>query len=71
MDLEDLDVAKILGSQRDIETLEDFAERNGFTTDTVRGWTSKGRLPSLRVGKRRVINSALFRAWLLDQEWTA
>lgn len=55
----------------DLETLEGFAERNGLTPDTVRAWGQKAVLPTLKLGKRRMVNSAMLRQWLLEQEWTA
>ena len=55
----------------DVETLEGFAERNGLTSDTARAWCQKGVIPTLKLGKRRMVNSAMLRQFLLDQEWTA
>ena len=55
----------------DVETLEGFAERNGLTADTARAWGQKGFIPTLKLGKRRMVNSAMLRQFLLDQEWTA
>ena len=55
----------------DLETLEGFAERNGLTPDTVRAWGQKAVLPTLKLGKRRMVNTAMLRQWLLEQEWTA
>ncbi|MGU1125106.1 DNA-binding protein, partial [Pseudomonas aeruginosa] len=37
----------------------------------ARAWVYRGVLPSVKLGKLRVVNSALLRAWLLEQEWTA
>ncbi len=71
MSLEETDLSKMLHPQRDVETLEAFAERNGLTSDTVRAWARNAVIPSLRLGKRRMVNSALLRNWLLEQEWTA
>lgn len=71
MALEELDASKLVIPQRDVETIEAFAERNGVTYDTVRIWAAKGVLPSVKLGKRRMVNSALLRNWLLEQEWTA
>lgn len=71
MGLEELDASKLVIPQRDVETIESFAERNGLTYDTARAWAMKGVLPSVKLGKRRMVNSALLRNWLLEQEWTA
>lgn len=71
MSLEELDLSTVITSQRDVETLEAFADRNGLTVPTVRAWAQKGVIPSLRLGKRRMVNTAMLRHWLLDQEWTA
>lgn len=71
MVLEELDASKLVIPQRDVETIEAFAERNGLTYDTARAWAHKGVIPSIKLGKRRMVNSALLRNWLLEQEWTA
>ncbi|MEW3691510.1 DNA-binding protein, partial [Pseudomonas aeruginosa] len=36
-----------------------------------RAWVYRGVLPSVKLGKLRMVNSALLRNWLLEQEWTA
>lgn len=71
MGLEEMDASKLVIPQRDVETIEAFAERNGLTYDTARAWAHKGVIPSIKLGKRRMVNSALLRNWLLEQEWTA
>lgn len=71
MELEGLDPSKLVSLSRDVETLEAFADRNGLTPDTVRAWGQKAVIPTLKLGKRRMVNSALFRSFLLEQEWTA
>ncbi len=68
--LEGLDQGKPV-HQPDLETLEAFAERNGLTADTVRAWGQRAVIPTVKLGKRRMVNSAMLRQWLLDQEWTA
>ncbi len=37
-------------------TMEKYAELIGVTERTVRGWVGRGLLPTLKVGKRRMIN---------------
>ena len=54
----------------DLETLEGFAERNGLTKDVVRGWGAAAVIPTVQLGKRRMVNSAMLRQWLLAQDWT-
>ncbi|NHW02556.1 DNA-binding protein [Stutzerimonas degradans] len=71
MELEELESSKLLGPQQDVETVESWAERNGLTLDMARAWVYRGVLPTVKLGKRRMINSALLRSWLLEQEWTA
>jgi hypothetical protein len=55
----------------DVETLEGFAERNGLTADAVRAWGQKAVIPTLKLGKRRMVNSVMLRQWLLEQDWTS
>ena len=69
--LEGLDVQRLFSALPDVETLEGFAERNGLTPDTVRAWAQKAVIPSLRLGKRRMVNTAMLRTWLLEQEWVS
>lgn len=69
--LEGLDVQRLFSALPDVETLEGFAERNGLTPDTVRAWAQKAVIPSLRLGKRRMVNTAMLRNWLLEQEWVS
>ncbi|WP_010489556.1 hypothetical protein [Pseudomonas sp. S9] len=71
MELEELDTSKLIGPQQDLETIESWAERNGVAYGVVRAWAMKGVLPTLKLGKRRMINSTMLRSWLLEQEWTA
>lgn len=60
-----------VGPQQDVETVESWAERNGLSSDTARAWVYRGILPTVKLGKRRMVNSALLRSWLLEQEWNA
>jgi len=71
MELEELEPSKLIGPQQDVETVESWADRNGLTYGTARAWAMKGVVPTVKLGKRRMINSALLRSWLLEQEWTA
>ncbi|MFI8980465.1 DNA-binding protein [Ectopseudomonas khazarica] len=71
MELEELDHAKPYAQLRDLETIEGWAERNGIAYGVARAWAMKAVIPTLKVGKRRMVNSALFRSWLLEQDWTA
>ena len=71
MELEELEPGKLTGAQQDVETIEKWADRNGLTVGTARAWVYRGVLPSVKLGKLRMVNSALLRSWLLEQEWTA
>ncbi|WP_312921063.1 DNA-binding protein [Stutzerimonas nitrititolerans] len=71
MELEELEPSKLIAPQQDVETVESWAERNGLTSSMARAWVYRGVLPTVKLGKRRMINSALLRSWLLEQEWTA
>ena len=39
-------------------TIEQYAQQVGVSTRTVEGWVAKGLLPSIKVGKRRLVNMA-------------
>ncbi|WP_395763881.1 DNA-binding protein [Stutzerimonas balearica] len=71
MELEEIEPSKLIGPQQDLETVECWAERNGLTFDMARAWVYRGVIPTVKLGKRRMVNSALLRHWLLEQEWTA
>ena len=47
-----------------------FAEWIHMTEEpqVVRGWLDRGYVPSLRIGKRLMVNIELFRKQLLDRE---
>lgn len=71
MQLEALDTSKLVMPQQDLETIEAWAERNGVEYGVARAWAMKGVIPTVKLGKRRMVNSAMLRSWLLEQEWTA
>ena len=37
-------------------TVEKYAEKTGVSIETVRGWIKTGKLPTVKVGKRRMVN---------------
>jgi hypothetical protein len=37
-------------------TIEDFSSSCGVTAETVRGWVKRGYVPTLKLGRRRMIN---------------
>jgi len=67
MDFEQLDANKLIGPQQDVETVESWADRNGLTYGTARAWAMKGVLPTVKLGKRGIIN--LLRTWLQGTEY--
>ena len=71
MELEELSPSALIGPQQDVESIERWAERNGISYGTARAWVYRGVLPSVKLGKLRMVNSALLRTWLLEQEWSA
>jgi len=71
MELEELNPGALVGPQQDVESIEHWAERNGVAYGIARAWVYRGVLPSVKFGKFRMVNSALLRNWLLEQEWTA
>ena len=66
MELEELNPGALIGPQQDVESIERWAERNGHY-GTARAWVYRGVLPSVKLGKLRMVNSALLRNWLLEQ----
>lgn len=71
MELEELEPSKLIGPQQDVETVESWADRNGISAGIARAWANRGIVPTVKLGKRRMVNSALLRSWLLEQERTA
>ena len=37
-------------------TIEEYAKKTGVSEDTIRGWIKTGKLPTYKVGKRRMVN---------------
>lgn len=66
MELEELNPSALVGPQQDVELIEKWAERNGVTFGTARAWVYRGVLPSVKLGKLRMVSSALVRTWLLE-----
>ena len=45
-----------------------FANLTGLTQDTVLGMIKRGQLPTMRIGKRRLVNLAQLTKLCLEQE---
>ncbi|MGI9282859.1 MAG: helix-turn-helix domain-containing protein [Endozoicomonas sp.] len=39
-----------------LQTIDDFARSVGVTVETVRIWIRKNKIPSVKIGKRRLVN---------------
>lgn len=52
-----------------IMTKARFSEISGLTEETLRGMIERGHLPTLKVGKHRMINVALLTKECLDQDF--
>lgn len=46
-----------------------FAELVGVSSDVVTGWINRGYIPTLEVGKYRLVNLALLNKLALDKEF--
>lgn len=46
-----------------------FSEMSGLTEETLRGMIERGHLPTLKVGKHRMINVALLTKECLEQDF--
>lgn len=68
METENLDHAQS-APLPDVELPEVWAQRNGVTPDMARAWIKKAMLPSVKVGKRRMVNCVLWRQHLAEREW--
>lgn len=54
-----------------VMTQERFAQLTGLTEGQVRGMIEKGHLPSIKIGKPRLVNVALISQNAMDaEEWT-
>jgi excisionase family DNA binding protein len=51
-----------------IVTIDKFSDLSGLTIDTIRALISRGRLPTMKVGRRRMINVALIEKEALNQK---
>lgn len=52
-----------------IVTKAKFSEMSGLTEETLRGMIERGHLPTLKVGKHRMINVALLTKECLEQDY--
>lgn len=52
-----------------IVTKARFSEMSGLTEETLRGMIERGHLPTLKVGKHRMINVALLTKECLEQDF--
>ena len=41
---------------RILQTIDEFALSIGVTTETVRIWVRRNKIPSYKIGKRRLVN---------------
>ncbi|WP_370981011.1 hypothetical protein [Agaribacterium sp. ZY112] len=70
MDSKPLEVSKTLTNAVGAAiTKEMFSDITGLRVDVVRGMMYSGQLPTLKVGKRRLINYALFNKECLEEEF--
>ncbi|OED47189.1 hypothetical protein ACH42_03305 [Endozoicomonas sp. (ex Bugula neritina AB1)] len=44
-----------------LQTIEEFARSVGVTVETVRIWIRKNKIPSVKIGKRRLVNIHKFK----------
>ena len=65
MEIPELKVANPL-----VMTKERFCEVSGVDTGVLRGWIEKELIPTVRIGKHRLVNLALFERTLLEQEFS-
>ncbi len=49
-------------------SLDKYAEQVGVSKRTVDGWAERGYLPTVKIGKRRLVNVALRTSECLEQE---
>lgn len=52
-----------------VMTKERFAELTGLEEGVIRGMIDKGHLPSVKIGKHRLVNVALLNTELLTEAW--
>ncbi|RDL42755.1 DNA-binding protein [Marinomonas piezotolerans] len=51
-----------------IVTIEKFSDVSGLTIDTIRALISRGKLPTMKIGRRRMVNVALIEKEALSQQ---
>lgn len=60
---------KALQATTPIVTKARFSEMSGLTEETLRGMIERGHLPTLKIGKHRMINVALLTQECLEQDF--
>ena len=58
-----------VASATPIVTKARFSEMSGLTEETLRGMIERGHLPTMKIGKHRMINVALLTKECLEQEF--
>lgn len=51
-----------------IQSVESFAQRVGVSAETVRTWIKDNRIPTVKMGKRRLIDIRKLKAKLEDDD---
>lgn len=47
---------------------EQFSILTGLPTEVVRGWISKGHIPTVKIGRRRLVNMARLTQEMIEME---
>ncbi len=55
-------------NERLLQTMDDFALLLGVSTETVRIWVRKNKIPSFKIGKRRLINIGKLKEMIKESE---
>ncbi len=50
-------------------TKRKFSEMSGLTEETIRGMIERGHLPTMKIGKHRMVNVALITKEALESEY--
>lgn len=66
-----MDTPQVPFSQAFVPVMERsrFAELVGVDVGVVTGWIDKGHLPTIKIGKYRLVNIALLVKECLEEEW--
>jgi hypothetical protein len=65
----DIEQKSTMSTAAPVMTKAKFSEISGLGEDIIRGMIERGHLPTVKIGKHRLVNTALLTSECLNQEF--